>query len=98
MIVEAAAADSGREIPSLKKIGDFYNAFTDEGRVEELGTRPIAGYLAQIDSLESHSDIVSFLGSSNPAGWTAPLTSMWAKMIKRRPAISCTCSSPAWTI
>ena len=45
---------------------------TDEGRVEELGTKPIAGYLAQINSLESHGDIVSFLGSSNPAGIDGP--------------------------
>ena len=71
VIVEAAATDSEGD-PIKKKIGDFYNAFNNQAQVEELGTRPIAGYLAQIDSLESHSDIVTFLGSSNPAGIDGP--------------------------
>lgn len=71
VIVEAAAADSeGNSIK--KKIGDFYNAFNNLARVEELGIKPISDYLAQIDALKSHSDIVTFLGSSNPAGIDGP--------------------------
>ena len=36
VIVEAAAADH-QDDPAKKKIGDFYSAFIDEARIEELG-------------------------------------------------------------
>jgi putative endopeptidase len=71
VIVEAAATDHQND-PAKKKIGDYYNAFINEERIEELGTKPIANYLKQIDQLESHSDIVAFFGAVNPAGVDAP--------------------------
>ena len=71
VIVEAAAADHQGD-PARKKIGDFYSAFIDVARIEELGTKPVANYLEQIDNLKTHADIVAFFGSSNPAGIDAP--------------------------
>ncbi|MGB0449109.1 MAG: peptidase M13, partial [Porticoccaceae bacterium] len=71
VIVEDAAADHQGD-PARKKIGDYYNAFIDEARIEKLGIEPVADYLEQIDNLKTHSDIVAFFGSSNPAGIDAP--------------------------
>ena len=71
VIVEAAAA--GHQVdPAKKKIGDYYNAYLDEAHIEELGIAPIAGYLNEIDNLKTHSDIVEFFGSANPAGIDGP--------------------------
>jgi len=71
VIVEAAAADH-QDDPAKKKIGDYYNAFVDEARIEELGIEPVADYLSQIDNLKTHADIVAFFGAANPAGIDAP--------------------------
>jgi len=71
VIVEAAAADH-QDDPARVKIGNYYNAFIDVARIEELGIEPVANYLEQIDNLKTHADIVAFFGSSNPAGIDAP--------------------------
>jgi predicted metalloendopeptidase len=71
VIVEAAAADH-QDDPAKKKIGDYYNAFVDEARIEELGIEPVADYLSQIGNLKTHADIVAFFGAANPAGIDAP--------------------------
>ena len=71
VIVEGAAENHQKD-PAKKKIGAYYNAFIDKARIEELGIKPIAEYLDQIDKLNTHSDIVEFFGASNPAGLDAP--------------------------
>lgn len=71
VIVEAAAANHQND-PAMKKIGDYYHAFIDEKRIEELGTAPVAAYLKKIDNLQTHDDIVAFFGAVNPAGIDAP--------------------------
>jgi predicted metalloendopeptidase len=71
VIVEAAATDH-QDDPAKKKIGDYYNAFLNEARIEELGIEPVADYLSQIDNLKTHADIVTFFGAVNPAGIDAP--------------------------
>jgi len=71
VIVEAAATDH-QDDPAKKKIGDFYSAYLDEARIEELGVAPIGEYLNEIENLKTHSDIAAFFGSANPAGIDGP--------------------------
>lgn len=54
------------------KIGNYYNAWLNEDRVNELGVTPLAGTLADIDRLETHDDVSAFFGSSNELGIGAP--------------------------
>ena len=71
VIVEEAAANAGND-PAKIKIGDYYNAFLNEERVEELGTAPITNYLQAIDKLANHDEVGAFLGNINPDGIGGP--------------------------
>ena len=70
-IVEEAAADAGDD-PAKIKIGDYYNAFLDEEKIESLGITPITDYLQAIDKLTSHDDVIAFMGKANPDGIDGP--------------------------
>jgi predicted metalloendopeptidase len=70
IVIEAAkkpGSDAGKA-----KIGDYYNAYMDVARIEQLSTTPIAGDLAAIDKLATHSDIAGYFGRSNAMGVDAP--------------------------
>ncbi|MGO9711376.1 MAG: M13 family metallopeptidase [Polyangiaceae bacterium] len=56
---EAAHAPSGSE---LRKIGDYYAAFLDEGAVETRGIEPLKGTLEEIASLGDAHALSAFLG------------------------------------
>ncbi|GGL10857.1 putative zinc metalloprotease [Curtobacterium luteum] len=45
-----------------RKVGDLYTAFTDEERLEALGTGPIEPLLAEIDTIDSVEDVLRSVG------------------------------------
>ncbi|MFI4974852.1 MAG: M13 family metallopeptidase [Caulobacterales bacterium] len=60
-LLERAAADSTAS-GDEGKIGAFYRAFMDEGRVEALDAKPLAPELAMIRSADSREAIASLMG------------------------------------
>mgnify|MGYP006077902753 FL=1 len=70
-IVEDAASSTGKD-PAKGKIGDYYNAFLNEERIETLGLAPINEYLSAIDQLKDHDQVAAFLGEVNPEGIDGP--------------------------
>lgn len=71
-IIVENAAKAHQGDPARMKIGNYYNAFTNEARIEALGIKPIADYMSEIDNLQNHNDIVRFFGQTNPQGIDAP--------------------------
>jgi predicted metalloendopeptidase len=57
-IVESAAKAQNKAAGSdQQKLGDFFTAFMDEGRVNQLGKAPLEPELARIDRLASKTDL-----------------------------------------
>jgi putative endopeptidase len=56
-----------------QKIGDFFQACTDEARIEELGAKPLQPLLHEIAALKSKHELGTFLAHqhlrSNGRGW-----------------------------
>jgi predicted metalloendopeptidase len=62
-IVEDAAKSTAKTPGSeAQKIGDFYESFMNETRVEELGITPLGAELAAIDALKTKSDVARHFG------------------------------------
>ena len=70
-IIQDVSADAGNDAAATK-IGNYYNAWMDEERVNALGASPLDGLFARIDALESHDDVVRFFGETNELGVDAP--------------------------
>ena len=71
-IIETAA---NKENPSAdeKRIGDFYNAYLNTDRIEELGLSPIQADLDRIRAAETHDDILNLM-SDVGLGLDAPVS------------------------
>jgi predicted metalloendopeptidase len=54
---EAASAPNRTPGSDAQKIGDFYESFMDEAKVDQLGMAPIAAELAAIDGLKTKEDL-----------------------------------------
>jgi predicted metalloendopeptidase len=62
-IVEDAAQASSKTAGSeAQKIGDFYDSFMNEGKVNELKLKPLEAELAAIDRIASKTDLARYLG------------------------------------
>jgi len=62
-IVEEASKSTTKAPGSeAQKIGDFYDSFMNEARVEELGIMPLNAELAAIDALKTKSDLARHFG------------------------------------
>jgi predicted metalloendopeptidase len=60
-IVEEAARTADKAPGSdAQKIGDFYESFMDEGRVQELGSKPLQAELAAIDRLQTKTELARY--------------------------------------
>ena len=70
-IIEKSAADAG-ENDSGAKIGNFYNAYMNEERVNALGISPLANIFTRIDGLSNHDEVAGFFGSTNELGLDGP--------------------------
>ena len=60
VLVEAAAAGQHPAGSDNQKIGDFYTAFMDEARAEQLGLTPLAGELKAIQALSTKADLARY--------------------------------------
>ena len=70
-IIIQDVADSSDDAKTAK-IGDFYNAYVDLERVNELGISPVADLLTQIDAVSSHTQVVEFFATTNELGIDGP--------------------------
>jgi predicted metalloendopeptidase len=70
-IIKRSAADA-RENDGGAKIGNFYNAYMNEERVNALGAVPLQDLFVQIDGLGDHDEVAAFFGSSNELGLDGP--------------------------
>ncbi|CAN7203241.1 M13 family metallopeptidase [Duganella sp. LjRoot269] len=72
-IIEAAAADKARKPGSdAQKIGDLYASFMDEARLEQLGTKPLAGELNRIRSIKDKKAFPMLVAHLDQIGVTTP--------------------------
>jgi predicted metalloendopeptidase len=60
-IVEAAAANPGAPGSPAQKIGDFYTAFMDEARADQLGMTPLKAELDRINGLSTKSELAAYM-------------------------------------
>ncbi|MGH8462153.1 MAG: M13 family metallopeptidase [Stenotrophobium sp.] len=72
-IIEAAAADKQR-LPDSdeQKIGDYYSAFLDVARVDQLGLQPLQAELARIAAIHSRAEIAQQFAHFAEIGVDAP--------------------------
>ena len=73
-VVEELAQQTHEEGTDEQKVGDFYKAFMDVDRANELGYTPIEPFLSQIDDLETkealfkHFSKLDMMGVMTPVG------------------------------
>ena len=73
IIESCAAAKDNPPGSESQKIGDLYAFFMDEARAEELGIRPIAARLAEVDAIKSKADLTRTLAELAEVGIAGPL-------------------------
>jgi predicted metalloendopeptidase len=55
-----------------QKIGDLYNSFMDEAKIEQLGITPLEPKLAAIDAVKSKEDLLALLADFDKTGVGGP--------------------------
>jgi putative endopeptidase len=60
-IIEASAAAHAAGGTNEQKIGDFYNAFLDSGKIDSLGLTPARGGLDAIATLKTHEQVAALI-------------------------------------
>jgi predicted metalloendopeptidase len=74
LIVEAAAKKPNRAPGSdEQKLGDFYTAFMDEAKANELGRKPLDPELARIAALSTRQDLVRQIARMMMLNMTVPI-------------------------
>jgi putative endopeptidase len=65
-IMEAAAKSATHQPPDLAgKMGAFYKAFMDEGRIESLGAKPLDPLLNDVRAAKSRDALAGLMGRTN---------------------------------
>ncbi|MEQ1439183.1 M13-type metalloendopeptidase [Fontimonas sp. SYSU GA230001] len=68
-IIEEAAAKADKKPGSdEQKVGDYYAAFMDEARADELGLKPLEAELARIDALKDRKELAALLAHLSRIG------------------------------
>jgi predicted metalloendopeptidase len=70
-IVDEVAGSAG-DSEAAAKIGDFYNAYMDEERVEELGMSPLDEIFADTDAIHDHAAMSRWFGENNDINIDGP--------------------------
>ena len=70
-IVDEVAGDAA-DSEAAAKIGNYYNAYLDEERVEELGMSPLKPLFAEIDAIEDHASMSRWFGDNNDISIDGP--------------------------
>lgn len=72
-IIEDAAKNVAQAAnPEAQKIGDFYNSFMNEAKLEELGLKPIEADLARVRALKDKKQIPGLLAHFSQIGVSSP--------------------------
>lgn len=72
-IIEKASAEKNPEIGTdSQKLGDFYNAFMDEQKVEELGLSPLQDAFDKIANATNHQQVAALMAQLYGMGVTGP--------------------------
>ncbi|MDB5985702.1 MAG: pepO [Nevskia sp.] len=61
-LIEAAAKDGAGDADK-QKIGDLYNSFMDEAKLEELGLKPLDADFALIDAVKDKKELAALIGT-----------------------------------
>ncbi len=56
-----------------QKVGDLYNSFMDEGRLDQLGLKPLEADLARIDAIKSKNEIPALMAHLLRINATTPI-------------------------
>jgi predicted metalloendopeptidase len=73
LIKDAIETDNQSADIAARKIGDLYASFMDEERAETLGITPLAAELDRIAALESHGDLIQYMGYALTVGLQVPV-------------------------
>jgi predicted metalloendopeptidase len=73
-IIEAAAAAHAAPGTASQKIGDFYSAFLDTAKIEQLGLKPARAGLDAIANLKTHEQVAALIADprfplDGPIAW-----------------------------
>jgi putative endopeptidase len=63
-IIEETAKTNASEGSDARKIGDYFNSFMDEARIEQLGLSPLKPELEAIAAIRTHKELSAALGAS----------------------------------
>jgi predicted metalloendopeptidase len=73
-IIEVAAKDTAAAPDSeTARIGRLYESFMDEGRLEQLGARPLATELTRIQAVKDKAALAGLMAHLQQLGVTAPI-------------------------
>ena len=72
-LIEGVALSKVAHGSNEQKIGDFYNSFMDDSRVEALGFQPLEGELRAIDTIQSTRDLPAAFIRATRIGARVPL-------------------------
>jgi putative endopeptidase len=73
-IVEGEARTPGASGSNSQKVGDLYQSFMDEARVEALGVEPLKNGLAQINAITTSRDLPAAFASAARVGVRPPFS------------------------
>jgi endothelin-converting enzyme/putative endopeptidase len=73
LIEEVSAQQQVQEGSAAQKIRDFYNAYMDLERANDLGLEPIRSDLDRVRAAQTHADIVRLFGELSRYGVEAPV-------------------------
>ena len=72
-IVEELSTQTHAKGTDEQKVGDFFKAFMDVDRADQLGPEPIKAELAKIDALETKEDLMRHFGALDQMGVSSPI-------------------------
>ena len=74
-LIDEVARTPQKEGSLEQKIGELYQSFMDEARIERLGIQPLAAQLASIDDIHEVADLSSAFASFPQTLWRVPISS-----------------------
>ena len=72
-IIEAAAACDHENGTDAQKVGNLYNSFMDQERIDQLGVKPISSKLADIDTVNDRLHLIQRFGDFEKYGIQSPI-------------------------
>jgi putative endopeptidase len=73
-IVQHAASQKAPAGSIHQKVGDYYRAYMDTARIEQLGLQPLQGELSKIAAIASHKDLPAAFANFTTIGVRTPFS------------------------